>query len=73
MTEAVDRNPNDWRLQYDLALLLAATGRDAAVEAQQAAQLNPLDSTVGNAARILSVGTPSSRQAFARSAPFLWP
>jgi hypothetical protein len=72
MSQAVERDPNDWRLRYDFALLLALGGRDGRSEAEKAATLNPLDAGVIAAARALGDGTPETRRAFARSTPFVF-
>ncbi len=41
--DAVRRDPQNWRYQYDLALIEAARGKDAGPAARAAAALNPRD------------------------------
>lgn len=71
MVEAVERNPQDWRLHYDFALVLAYAGEDPRAEAEAARVLNPLGPGVREAAVVFARGTRASRRAYARNAQFL--
>ena len=73
MIDALERNPHDWRLRYDLALVLALAGEDPRYEAEAALALNPLDPGVRTAAAVFAEGTRASRRAYAGNAAFLLP
>ena len=51
---AIADDPDNWRYRYDLALFLAATGRDALPSAREAAALNPLEPAAAGAPRVLA-------------------
>lgn len=72
MSRAVQLDPEDWRLRYDLALVLALTGRDAAGEVRRAAALNPLHPDVQRALVVFETGTAEERAAHAARARFLF-
>jgi hypothetical protein len=72
MSRAVQLDPEDWRLRYDFALVLALTGRDAAGEARRAAALNPLHPDVQRAVVAFETGTAEERVAYAARARFLF-
>ncbi|HEX2231969.1 MAG TPA: O-antigen ligase family protein, partial [Thermoleophilaceae bacterium] len=51
MNEAVERDPEDWRLRYGLALVRGAAELDPRAEARKALRLNPRSSLTRSAAR----------------------
>jgi len=71
MAQAVRLDPEDWRLHYDYALVLAAAGDDPRAEAEAARVLNPRDPDVVKAAEAFAAGMPESWPGHARRAPFL--
>ena len=70
MAQAVRLDPEDWRLHYDYALVLAAAGDDPRAEADAARVLNPRDPDVVKAAEAFAAGMPKSWPGYARRAPF---
>jgi O-antigen ligase len=51
---AIHDDPDYWRYRYDLALMLAASGRDGVPAAQAAAALNPREGAAAVAPRVLA-------------------
>jgi O-antigen ligase len=51
---AIRDDPDYWRYRYDLALMLAASGRDGVPAAQAAAALNPREPAAAVAPRVLA-------------------
>jgi Flp pilus assembly protein TadD len=58
MRQALRRAPNDWRLHYGLAIVLAHAGRDPRPELQGARELNPREPLVVEAQASLSTDDP---------------
>jgi O-antigen ligase/polysaccharide polymerase Wzy-like membrane protein len=59
---AVEHDPGNWRYRYDMALMLAATGRDGAPSARLAARMNPLDARPDELAfRLGDIAVPDRR------------
>lgn len=56
LREAIERDPRNWEVHYDLALAQAAAGLDPRGAARSALRLNPQDPLTGALARRLSRG-----------------
>ena len=70
MAQALRLDPEDWRLHYEYALVLAAAGEDPRAEMDAARALNPRGPDVVRTADAFAAGTPKSWPADARQAPF---
>jgi len=70
MAQAIRLDPEDWRLHYDYALVLAAAGEDPRAEVEAARALNPRDPDVVKTADAFAAGMPKSWPVDARQAPF---
>jgi hypothetical protein len=68
---AIRRDPRNWEFRYDLALAMAAAGRDAQAAIRQARRLNPREPLVRDLQRMLSTDDSLRWRAVARTAPVL--
>jgi O-antigen ligase len=69
MNSAIDRDPDDWRLYYGLAVVRAAAGEDPGAAAARALRLNPLEPLASFAVKRLARADPEQWQHRAQSAP----
>jgi O-antigen ligase len=69
MNSAIDRDPDDWRLYYGLAVVRGAAGEDPRPAAARALRLNPLEELARLAVRRLAGDDPRVWQRRARAAP----
>ncbi len=69
MGSAIDRDPDDWRLYYGLAVVRAAAGDNPRAAAARAHQLNPLEPLTSFAVKRLAGADPRQWQHRAQAAP----
>jgi hypothetical protein len=67
LTLAVDRDPDNWRYRFGLAVARAAGGRDARQALRQTQRLDPRESTVGYLAAVLNAPSRSQIRRTSRS------
>lgn len=68
MEDAVDRDPENWRTYYGLALVRAVAGHDPMPELFQAQRLNPLEKKVSKLIRAMRGGDPAQWRRQAQAA-----
>jgi hypothetical protein len=73
MLEAIRLEPEDWRLRYDFALVLAAGGEDPRAQVEKARALDPRDPDLIKAAGAFVAGTPEAWRGYADEKPLLLP
>ena len=69
MEAAIDRDPDNWRTHYGLALVRALAGRDPLPQLRLAHRLDPLERSLGELVRQLRRAGPAQWREWARSAP----
>jgi O-antigen ligase/polysaccharide polymerase Wzy-like membrane protein len=73
MQRAVQRDPRNWELSYNLAVAQAGAGLDPRAAARRAARLNPRDDLARSAPKRFRGSSPEVWQRAAETAPFLPP
>jgi hypothetical protein len=68
MEEAVERDPENWRTHYGLALVLAIAGRDPLPELGEARRLDPLERKAARLLRAMEGGGPEQWRLRAQAA-----
>jgi O-antigen ligase len=68
MEDAVERDPENWRTHYGLALVLAIAGRDPLPELREAQRLNPFERKVSKLVRAMEGGGPEQWRSQAQAA-----